>query len=179
MLIPKQTTIPALVRVKPGALDRMGIYAERHELLRVVLFFSQGLDGGLLGQLTASLRSRNIQILQQTSVESIGFERATELFRESPRNADAIIGFGGGKAVDVAKYVGFLGRHPCCAYSPFPVYCSAAPPLASPFDRSIVNPRHTKATQIRIDRVNQLTADQSQAPGGAKVGRGRPRTDPA
>ena len=26
MLIPKQTTIPALVRVKPGALDRMGIY---------------------------------------------------------------------------------------------------------------------------------------------------------
>ena len=26
----------------------MGIYAERHELLRVVLFFSQGLDGGLL-----------------------------------------------------------------------------------------------------------------------------------
>ena len=112
MLIPKQTIIPALVRVKPGALDRMGIYAERHELLRVVLFFSQGLDGGLLGQLTASLRSRNIQILQQTSVESIGFEKATELFRESPRNADAIIGFGGGKALDVAKYVAFLGRHP-------------------------------------------------------------------
>jgi len=90
----------------------MGIYAERHELLRVVLFFSQGLDGGLLGQLTASLRSRNIQILQQTSVESIGFEKATELFRQSPRNADAIIGFGGGKALDVAKYVAFLGRHP-------------------------------------------------------------------
>ena len=44
MLIPKQTTIPSLVRLKPGALDRMGIYTERHELLRVVLLFSQDLD---------------------------------------------------------------------------------------------------------------------------------------
>jgi glycerol-1-phosphate dehydrogenase [NAD(P)+] len=48
MLIPKQTAIPALVRVKPGALDRMGIYAERHEFIRVVLFFSQDLDDRLM-----------------------------------------------------------------------------------------------------------------------------------
>ena len=96
MLISKQTTIPSLVRVKPGALDRIGIYAERHQFLRVVLFFSQHLDERLMGRLTASLQSRNIQILQQTPVESIGFERTTELFRDSPGNADAIIGFGGG-----------------------------------------------------------------------------------
>jgi glycerol-1-phosphate dehydrogenase [NAD(P)+] len=42
MLIPRQTVLPALVRVKPGALDRIGIYAGRHEFTRVVLFFSQG-----------------------------------------------------------------------------------------------------------------------------------------
>jgi glycerol-1-phosphate dehydrogenase [NAD(P)+] len=112
MLIPKQTTIPALVRVKPGALDRMGIYAERHEFSRVVLFFSQDLDDRLIGRLTDSLQSRNTQILQQTPVESIGFEKATELFQQSPRNADAIIGFGGGKALDVAKYIAFLCRLP-------------------------------------------------------------------
>ena len=53
----------------------MGIYAERHEFLRVVLFFSQDLDERLMGRLTASLRSRNIQILQQTPVESIEFRK--------------------------------------------------------------------------------------------------------
>ena len=90
----------------------MGIYAERHEFMRVVLFFSQDLDDRLMGRLTASLRSRNIQILQQMPVESISFEKATELFRQSPRNADAIIGFGGGKALDVAKYIAFLCRLP-------------------------------------------------------------------
>ena len=108
MLIPKQTAIPTLVRVKPGALDRMGVYAGRYGFTRVLLLFSQGLDVRLLERLTASLESRNIQILQRTPVESVRFENATELFRQSPRNADAIIGFGGGKALDVAKYIAFL-----------------------------------------------------------------------
>ena len=112
MLIPKQTAIPALVRVKPGALDRIGIYAERHEFMRVVLFFSQDLDQGLMARLVAACRSRNIRILQKTPIESIRFETATELFRQSPTNADAIIGFGGGKALDVAKYIAFLCRLP-------------------------------------------------------------------
>ena len=112
MLIPRQTAIPALVRVKPGALDRMGIYAGRQEFKRVVLFFSQDLDERLLARLTGSLQSQNIQILQRTEVESISFETVTELFRQTPRTADAVIGFGGGKALDVAKYVAFLTRLP-------------------------------------------------------------------
>ena len=112
MLIPRQTAIPELVRVKPGALERIGIYAERQQFKRVVLFFSQGLDERLLARLSGSLRSQNIQILQRTEVDSISFERVTELFHQAPRNADAIIGFGGGKALDVAKYIAFLYRLP-------------------------------------------------------------------
>src|SRR5262249_11814947 len=110
MLIPKQIVIPALVRVKPGALDRIGIYAERHAFMRVKLFFSQDFEEEVVARLTKSLQLRNVQILQKTAVESVSFEKVTELFRQSSGNADAIIGFGGGKALDVAKYLAFLFR---------------------------------------------------------------------
>jgi glycerol-1-phosphate dehydrogenase [NAD(P)+] len=112
MLMQKQTAIPSLVRVKPGALDRMGIYAARFEFTRVVLYFSQDLDDRLLNRLTAALQCQNIEILQITPVESISFETVIELFRQSPQNAEAIIGFGGGKALDVAKYIAFLYQLP-------------------------------------------------------------------
>jgi glycerol-1-phosphate dehydrogenase [NAD(P)+] len=112
MLNIRQTAIPALVRVKPEALDRLGVYAERHGFSRVLVFFSQGLDSALMERLMASLQSRDIRVLQQTPVESISVEKATETFHQSPPNADAIIGFGGGKALDVAKYIAFLSRIP-------------------------------------------------------------------
>jgi glycerol-1-phosphate dehydrogenase [NAD(P)+] len=112
VLIPRQTAIPELVRVKAGALDRMGIYAERYGFRQILLFFSAGLDSQLLERLTASLRSRKIELLKKTQVESVSFEATIELFRQSPGSAEAVIGVGGGKALDVAKYIAFLLRLP-------------------------------------------------------------------
>ena len=112
MLAQKQTTIPSVVRMKPGAVDRLGIYAERQKFTRIALVFSQDLDERLIARLTASLYARKVEILLQTPIESPGFEKVTDLFRNCPRSADAIIGFGGGKALDVGKYIAFLWRLP-------------------------------------------------------------------
>ena len=112
MLNTRQTAIPALVRVKPGALDRLGLYAKRHDFSRVLVFFSEDLDSALIERLLASLRSKQIDVLWVTAIDSISFERTTEIFHQSPSNADAIIGFGGGKALDVAKYIAFLSGTP-------------------------------------------------------------------
>ena len=112
MLTSRQTPIPALVRVKPGALERVGIYAERSGFKRVLLLFSDGLDHELMERLRTSLLSREVHVLQELPISSIGFEQATETFQRSPPNADAVIGFGGGKALDVAKYIAYLSRIP-------------------------------------------------------------------
>ncbi len=112
MLNPRQVVIPSLVRVKPGALDRMGIYAERHAFFRAAFFFSSDLKEDYLDRLSASLREHNINIVLQAAVKSAAFEEASEHFRQLPPRTDLIIGLGGGKALDVAKYVGFLGRIP-------------------------------------------------------------------
>jgi glycerol-1-phosphate dehydrogenase [NAD(P)+] len=112
MILSKQTAIPTLVRIKPGALDRLGIYVKRHGFRRALLFFSQDLDTQLLTRLKEAVRSGDAEILGETPVSSVSFEEATELFHSLPSHADVVIGFGGGKALDVAKYLSFLLRLP-------------------------------------------------------------------
>jgi len=112
MLTLKQVSIPVLVRVKNGALDRIGIYTRRQQFTRVVLLFSQDLLPALLARVTASLAAEQIEVLQQLPVGSASFEQAVELFRQLPTTTHAIIGVGGGKALDVAKYVAFLAHLP-------------------------------------------------------------------
>ncbi|GAT35469.1 glycerol-1-phosphate dehydrogenase [Terrimicrobium sacchariphilum] len=115
MLNQRQTAIPTLVRVKPGALERVGIYATRHAFRRVALFYSKDIVEALHDVLTTSLVADRIAIVSQIPVESASFEDAAEFAVTLPSRVDAIIGFGGGKALDVAKYVAFLSRLPYIA----------------------------------------------------------------
>ncbi|PTX94023.1 dehydrogenase [Spartobacteria bacterium LR76] len=115
MLNPRQTAIPTLVRVKPGALERVGIYATRHDFRRVALFYSQDIVPDLHDAVADSLAAERIAVVSQIPVESASFEEAAELAVSLPARVDAIIGFGGGKALDVAKYVAFLSRLPYIA----------------------------------------------------------------
>jgi glycerol-1-phosphate dehydrogenase [NAD(P)+] len=114
MLTLKQVSIPTLVRVKRGALDRIGIYARRHEFKRVVLLHSQDLLPALLHRLKTALSNEGIELRQTLAISAASFEQAETLFKQLP-TADAIVGLGGGKALDVAKYVAFLSHLPYIA----------------------------------------------------------------
>jgi glycerol-1-phosphate dehydrogenase [NAD(P)+] len=115
MLNSRQTAIPALVRVKPGALDRVGVYAKRHEFSSVVVLISEGLGSELSERLHSALNSCGILISQKEEIDSIEFNRAVEIFQHLPTGTRAVIGFGGGKALDVAKYAAFLAGLPYLA----------------------------------------------------------------
>jgi len=115
MVIHRQTAIPTLVRVKPGALDRMGLYLQRQEFRRIVLFVSAGFVPELLRRFLDSMRDSGIDVLEEVAVDSIEFDSALEHFQSLPKSVDALVGLGGGKALDVAKYVSFLARIPYVA----------------------------------------------------------------
>src|SRR5215831_4185577 len=104
--------IPTLVRIKPAALTRLGIYLSRFGHHRVAVFQSAGLLDDIVSRMREGLRSASIEPVAWIEVEANDFEQAVSHFTNLPRSVTAIIGFGGGKALDTAKYVAFLGKLP-------------------------------------------------------------------
>lgn len=109
---PTQISIPTLVRVKEGALDRVGLYLNRDQQRNVAVLVSKSLQSQVLDRVTASLKDHKINIAAWIEVADNQIEMAAQLLAEFPGNLNAVVGVGGGKALDLAKYVGFLSRLP-------------------------------------------------------------------
>ncbi|MBC7815827.1 MAG: iron-containing alcohol dehydrogenase family protein [Planctomycetaceae bacterium] len=112
MLRPTQIAIPTLVRVKEGALDRLGVYLRRDGCRAVAVLVSKGLQSPIPDRAANSLKAEGIEPVAWIEVSDNDIESSARLFAELPGNVSAVVGVGGGKALDVAKYVGFLGRLP-------------------------------------------------------------------
>ncbi len=110
-----QVTIPTLVRVKAGALDRVGLYASRLGASQVVLLNSQGLPEAILQRCLGALEGSHVALVSTLVIENATFEQATQVFATLPSSVNMIVGLGGGKALDLAKYVAFLGKLPYLA----------------------------------------------------------------
>lgn len=112
MLHPTQIAIPTLVRVKAGALDRLGTYLGRGGHRKVAVLVSKGLVSPLPERVTKSLKEQSVEPVAWVEVSDNDLESAARLFADLPKGVSAVVGVGGGKALDVAKYVGFLSRLP-------------------------------------------------------------------
>lgn len=110
-----QVDVPTLVRVKDGALDRVGIYLRRSGLHHVAVLQSHGLISPLPERLRTSLRDQQLQIACWAEVQANDMESAVTTFTSLPRQVNAVVGIGGGKALDIAKYVATLARLPYLA----------------------------------------------------------------
>ena len=104
--------VPPLVRVKPGALVRVGLYLQRAGHRRPLVLASDGLPAAITAVLARSLADAGAGGGEARPVPDGSFEAATALFAGLPPGVNAVVGIGGGKALDVAKYVAFLARLP-------------------------------------------------------------------
>ncbi|MEO2089878.1 MAG: iron-containing alcohol dehydrogenase family protein [Gemmataceae bacterium] len=116
MIRPTQIAIPTLVRVKDGALDRLGVYLDRGGHRKVVALVSKGLAPPLPERVARGLKESGVEPVAWVEVADNDLESTARLFADLPKGVSAVVGVGGGKALDVAKYVGFLSRLPYYAF---------------------------------------------------------------
>lgn len=104
----KHIAIPALLKIGAGALDRLGTYLKELRLQKVVVLFGNGLIEMFGTTVMDSLRQEDIEILEYQELDSVSLEDLTTLAFSMPAKTQAVIGIGGGKVIDGAKYCGFL-----------------------------------------------------------------------
>ena len=109
-----QIRVPGLVRIKPGALARIGIYLAREDYRRV-LVLSSPLPEEVAAVWRSALAAQGIEIAGEEEVDGNSFEHASRIFSQLPKKIACVVGIGGGKALDMAKYVAFLARLPYMA----------------------------------------------------------------
>lgn len=100
--------VPRIVRMKPGALNRMGPYLARPNFRRIFVVQSHGLVPDFLDTLRKSTANAGVELLGQCDVTDASVEAAVQLFGTLPSGTQAIVGLGGGKALDVGKYLASL-----------------------------------------------------------------------
>ncbi len=108
MLRPTQIAIPTLVRVKDGALDRLGVYLSRSGHQKVAVLVSHGLHPPLPQRVRQSLNDRSIEPIAWVDVLENDLEsaaRRSPIARKRPRSSASAVA----ERLDVAKYAGFDG----------------------------------------------------------------------
>lgn len=104
--------IPSVLKVGPGALSNIGEYLKDANLTKVVILFGNGLIEMFGPQVMESLRGAEVEVLEYQEMDTVDLKDITDLAFSMPSKTQAIIGLGGGKVIDAAKYCGFLLKLP-------------------------------------------------------------------
>ena len=100
--------IPALLKIGLGALGELGTYLKDLRLEKVVILFGNGLIEMFGMDVMKSLAEMGIDVLEYQELDTVRLEDLTSLAFSMPAKTQAVIGIGGGKVIDAAKYCGFL-----------------------------------------------------------------------
>ncbi|MDD6101849.1 MAG: iron-containing alcohol dehydrogenase family protein [Clostridiales bacterium] len=101
-------SIPSILKIESGALCTIGRILKESGLTEVVILFGNGLVKLFGDAVFNSLAENGIEVLTFTELDTVELEDITRLAFSMPNTMQAVIGIGGGKVIDAAKYCGFL-----------------------------------------------------------------------
>ena len=104
--------IPTLLKIEAGALSNIGDFLASSGLKKVVIYFGNGLINMFGAQVMDSLRQAEVEVLEYRELDTVDINDIMSLAFALPIHTQAIIGLGGGKVIDAAKYACYLKKLP-------------------------------------------------------------------
>lgn len=107
-----QIGIPTLLKIETGALLRIGDFLADSGLMKVVIYFGNGLTDMFGNKVFESLEGAGVEVLEHKELDTVEINDIMNLAFSLPNETQAIIGLGGGKVIDAAKYACYLKKLP-------------------------------------------------------------------
>jgi len=108
-----EIAIPVILEVGPDKLDNVGRIIEKAGFTQLVLFWGEGIYELFGERVLLSLEQHSsLEILQQSQWDDNRIEKIVEKAFVLPMSTQVIVGIGGGKVLDMAKYMAFLNNLP-------------------------------------------------------------------
>ena len=107
-----EISIPPILKIERGVTAHIGEYLKDAGFTQVTILFGNGLTE-MFGEIVfESFEKAGVKVLHHQEMDTVDFKDITDLAFELPNKTQAVIGMGGGKVIDAAKYIGYVLRIP-------------------------------------------------------------------
>lgn len=107
-----QIAIPTILKVEKGAIKNLGSYIKMSGLNNVVIYFGNGLIDMFGYNVMDSMREEGINVLEYREIDTVQIEDLIKMAFSIDAKAQVVVGIGGGKVIDAAKYAAYLRKLP-------------------------------------------------------------------
>jgi len=99
-----QIAIPSILKISENELDFIGNHLREFSLINIAIFYSSGIDLIYGEKIEQCLKIAGINVVHRLIIDEINIENIIHTAFSIPKNVNALVGIGGGKALDYSKY---------------------------------------------------------------------------
>lgn len=103
-MVQNKINIPSLLKIGNGKIRKTGKYLRDRNFNRIAIFFSAGIEPLVAAPLYEGLKEHGIEICHKAEISDINIENVVHTAFKIPARTSALLGVGGGKALDYGKY---------------------------------------------------------------------------
>ena len=104
--------IPVILKVGKGTISKIGTYLKDNGLKNIVIYYGNGLIDMFGCTVMESMQEAGVEVLEYREIDTTKIDDLIEIAFSIDNKAQAVIGLGGGKVIDAAKYAAFLRKLP-------------------------------------------------------------------